>query len=169
LCTIHRAENTDHADRLEALCLALQRLDRPVVLPLHPRTRKRMSELRLRMNGNVRVIEPVGYLDMLQLQATSACVLTDSGGMQKEAYYLKVPCITMRDETEWVETVAAGWNALVAADPDAICHAVVTLKPKPESHAPIYGVGDTAARIVEILIASLKNGSKCAESLASLI
>jgi UDP-GlcNAc3NAcA epimerase len=137
-------------------------------MPLHPRTRKRMSELGLRLNGNVRVIEPVGYLDMLQLQASSACVLTDSGGMQKEAYYLKVPCVTLRDETEWVETVAAGWNRLVGADPDALQHAVVTLRPPADSHAPIYGAGDTAARITEIMKASLQNGSKCAESPASL-
>src|SRR5436309_2739052 len=118
LATVHRAENTDDEKRLRAIFDGFARLDRPVVLPLHPRTRRRLEELSLRPSSLIRLAEPQGYLDMLRLLEGAACLLTDSGGMQKEAYYLGRPCVTLRDETEWTETVDAGWNALAGADRD---------------------------------------------------
>ena len=151
VATVHRAENTDEVRRLEGIFRALGRLDLPVLLPLHPRTRNRIAEVAVPIGDNVRVLEPQGYLDMVALQAGAVCVLTDSGGMQKEAYYLGVPCVTMRDETEWVETVATGWNVLAGADPDRIVAAVkARVGPKPP-HPPLYGDGAAALRIVEIL------------------
>ena len=122
LATVHRAENTGDLDRFAAIADAFGRLDRPVVWPAHPRTRPLLDALEL--SSNVRLIEPVGYLAMLQLIQNAHAVLTDSGGVQKEAYWLGTPCITLRDETEWVETLAGDWNQLVGADAQAIIAAV---------------------------------------------
>ena len=121
LATIHRAENTDDPIRLAGLFEGLGRLDRPVVLPLHPRTRARLGDVAVPPNVELR--PPVGYLEMLTLVQHAHTVLTDSGGLQKEAYWLGVPCITLRAETEWVETLGGGWNRLAGADPDAIAEA----------------------------------------------
>lgn len=151
VATVHRAENTDNLARLGAIFEALGRLKLRVLLPLHPRTRKRVDELSLVVSPNVRVLEPLGYLDMISVLAAAGCLLTDSGGMQKEAYYLGVPCVTMRDETEWVETVETGWNALVGADADRIVAAVRTQSGQRRPRPPLYGDGRTAERIVDIL------------------
>ena len=148
LCTVHRAENTDVAARLRGILEGLSRLDRPVVLPLHPRTRKRLEEFGLVPGPNVRVLEPVGYLDMLQLERSAAVILTDSGGVQKEAYYLEVPCVTLREESEWVETIEAGWNMLAGTDPERMEAAVERQRQSRPPHPPLYGSGDTAERIV---------------------
>jgi UDP-N-acetylglucosamine 2-epimerase len=151
LATVHRAENTDEAGTLRGIFTALGALDKPVALPLHPRTQKRMTELGIEIDGHVRMLPPQGYLDMLALQQGAVCVLTDSGGMQKEAYHLRVPCVTLREETEWVETVAAGWNTVAGTDPDRIL-AAVARRPGPDTpHPDLYGDGTTARRIVEIL------------------
>jgi UDP-GlcNAc3NAcA epimerase len=151
LATVHRAENTDEASSLHRIFGVLGALDKPVILPLHPRTEKRVTELGIAIGPNVRVLAPQGYLDMLALQRGAACVLTDSGGLQKEAYYLRVPCVTLRDETEWVETVATGWNTLAGTDPERIL-AAVARRPDPDTpHPDLYGDGMTAQRIVEIL------------------
>jgi UDP-N-acetylglucosamine 2-epimerase len=159
LCTIHRAENTDDPVALAAIFAGLSCLERPVLLPLHPRTRKRMQEFGVKAGAGVRLIEPVGFLDMLRLEESAACILTDSGGVQKEAYYLGVPCVTLRRETEWVETVAAGWNRLSGVDPEAIVAAVrasdsVRGLPRPD----LYGAGDSARRIVAGLTAERGEG-----------
>ncbi|PYR20923.1 MAG: UDP-N-acetylglucosamine 2-epimerase (non-hydrolyzing), partial [Acidobacteria bacterium] len=154
LCTVHRAENTDQPERLAGILAGLARLDRPVVLPLHPRTAKRLKEFGLTPAATVRVIEPVGYFDMLQLERSAAAVLTDSGGVQKEAYYLDVPCVTLRNETEWVETVEVGWNILAGTDPDAIVAALDQHSRGHSSHPPLYGNGDAAAAIVGVFDAS---------------
>ncbi len=151
VATVHRAENTDKPKALRGIFEALGRLDLPVVVPLHPRTRKRIAELSVPVRGNVRVLDPQGYLDMIALQAEAACVLTDSGGMQKEAYYLGIPCVTMREETEWVETVATGWNVLAGTDPVRIVAAVEARARDAVPHPPLYGDGTTAQRIAEIL------------------
>ena len=113
--TVHRAENTDDRARLLALFGALRRLarDLPVVVPVHPRTRKALARAGWRGAGGMRLIEPVGYLDMVCLERSARLIATDSGGVQKEAYFYSVPCVTLRAETEWVELVAAGWNRLV--------------------------------------------------------
>jgi UDP-N-acetylglucosamine 2-epimerase len=158
LATAHRQENTDDPSRLSGILNALAAISqngRPVVMPLHPRTRKSIEAWRIQMPSGSRVslIEPVGYLDMIQLEANAALILTDSGGVQKEAYFAGVPCVTLRNETEWVETVEAGVNFLAGAQTDSILAAFerartvdVLLK------AGLYGDGHAAEAIVEILL-----------------
>lgn len=120
LATIHRAENADDPQRLEGIFGAFGMLDKPVVVPMHPRTRRILGEKTASLPQNIVVIEPVGYLLMLYLVANAYMVLTDSGGLQKEAYFLRVPCTTLRNETEWVETLENGWNVLSGVDSDSI-------------------------------------------------
>ncbi len=155
VCTVHRAENTDGPDTLRRIFSALSQLSAPVVLPAHPRTRKVLDAFEVDLPANVRVVEPLGYFDMLQLVRSSACVLTDSGGLQKEAYYLGVPCVTLREETEWVETVESGWNRLAGADPDRIGRALEHFKSPPVDRPELYGDGHTAGRISAILLQEL--------------
>lgn len=151
LATIHRAENTDDADRLRAILDAFAASDDPIVFPLHPRTRARIEALNLKSRiQNLQCIEPVGYLDMVRLEQAARMILTDSGGIQKEAYWLGVPCVTLRDETEWVETVRAGWNVLVGANTERIV-ADVQQWVQPEKRPALYGDGQAAERIVEYL------------------
>jgi len=152
LCTIHRAENTDDPSRLQEILKALAKVQKPVVLPLHPRTRKIIGEQGLSelLTGNFHVIEPVGYLDMIALEVNAWKLVTDSGGVQKEAYFAGVPCITMRDETEWVETVKVGWNVLTGAVGERILEAVETFTP-PLEHPPIFGDGHSAEQFVSYL------------------
>ena len=133
LATIHRAENTDNWERLKNILEALSSLDKPVIFPVHPRTKKKVEEYNLEfLIEKIQVIEPVGYLDMIQLEKNAKAILTDSGGVQKEAFWLRVPCITLRDETEWVETVRYGWNRLVGADKEKILDAVKSISPGEE-------------------------------------
>jgi len=153
LATVHRAENTDDPKNLVGIFQALGALDKRVVLPLHPRTRKMVSDLGIRTVGNVLLVEPQGYLDTLVLESAAACILTDSGGMQKEAYYLRVPCVTLRNETEWVETVATGWNFLAGSNPDRIVDAVRHRPSDGLAHPDLYGDGTAARRIVQVLSA----------------
>lgn len=151
LCTIHRAENTDDPARLTQILKAVARISLPVVLPLHPRTRKIVQQLGLNsLLEQVKVIEPVGYLDMINLEANTLKLVTDSGGVQKEAYFAGVPCITMRDETEWVETVQVGWNCLTGADERKISDAVESFN-SPAQHPAIFGDGHSAEQFVKLL------------------
>jgi len=125
LATVHRAENTDDANRLREIVATLERIATeicPVVWPIHPRTRNRMRELGIAVDA-VTCIEPVSYLDMLLLEGRARCILTDSGGVQKEAYFLRVPCITLRDETEWIETLENRCNVLTGPFLEEICRA----------------------------------------------
>jgi len=126
--TVHRPSNTDNRENMAAILAALSQSGTPVVFPVHPRTRKYLQEYGFwnAMPENVRCIDPVGYLDMLRLMSGAEKILTDSGGIQKEAYFLKVPCITLRENTEWVETVHDGWNVLVGADETKILSAIRT-------------------------------------------
>lgn len=156
VATIHRAENTDHADNLQSIFNALQILGKPVVLPLHPRTDKKLKQYGIQPGSNIRCVEPLGYLDMIRLQEHAACILTDSGGVQKEAYYLGVACVTLRMETEWVETVAAGWNRLCGSNVDAIENAVQSMEGSQPPRPDLYGDGRTADRIVDILTSAKK-------------
>lgn len=160
LATVHRAENTDDPARLGNLLEAFVELaasDHQLILPLHPRTRGCVERLglgaKLASNPYVRVIEPVSFLDMVLLEKSARMILTDSGGVQKEAYFHGVPCITLRDETEWVETVEAGWNTLVAADKNRIIAAAEAAATKAAKGGGItdYGRGDAADRIVGLL------------------
>ena len=153
VATVHRAENTDDADRLQAIFGALDEIagsGLPVIVPLHPRTRMRLHVLP-KTFSRLRLIEPVSYLDMLMLERHAKVIVTDSGGVQKEAYFFQVPCVTLRDETEWVETVQAGWNVLAGARVREIAHAVRTLTP-PAAGLPFYGDGQAADRVVQRLL-----------------
>lgn len=116
LTTIHRAENTNDINRLKNIIEALNESGKSIVLPLHPRTKKYIEDYNLQFNDNIKLIEPVGYLDMITLEMNSQKIVTDSGGVQKEAFFMEKPCVTMRDETEWVETVENGWNVIVGTD-----------------------------------------------------
>ncbi len=168
LATIHRAENTDNPKRLENIMTALSELatNEPVVLPLHPRTKKILGDHYtsfLTPNSSLKIIEPVGYFDVIALAQSSRLILTDSGGMQKEAYWLKVPCVTLRDETEWVETVEAGWNILAGADKNKITNTAQNLTP-PAEHPSLYGDGHAAEKIIEALgVKGKALGVKCKE------
>ena len=150
--TAHRAGNVDRPERLEALVALLEALPAPVVLPMHPRTRERLEAAGLmdRLDG-IKVVPPLGYLDFMKLARHARAVLTDSGGVQKEAYLLGVPCVTLRDTTEWVETVEAGWNTLVDLDPAAALAALD--RPPPGDRPELYGGGHAAERVCEVLAA----------------
>jgi UDP-GlcNAc3NAcA epimerase len=150
LATLHRSENTDDLGRLSQVLKAFNSLDEPVVFPVHPRARKVITDTRCQIKRHVRLIDPVGYLDMLALVGAARLVMTDSGGLQKEAYWLGVPCITMRSETEWVETVEAGWNTLVGSDSERIIETVHTFAPS-GSRPDLYGDGFAAARCVDLM------------------
>jgi UDP-N-acetylglucosamine 2-epimerase len=150
LMTWHRAENTDDRDRLLGIAHAVNAIQEVVVLPLHPRTRKALDREGVVLDEHVKVVEPLSYHHMTALLMNSRCMLTDSGGVQKEAYWCHVPCITMRDETEWTETVDVGWNCLVGADEGKILRAVNNFVP-PKDHPVIYGDGHAAKRIAELL------------------
>ena len=134
LATIHRAANTDDPHRLADIFDALALLHEPVIVPLHPRTRAALMGTDIEIEPPVRVIDPVGYLDMLALERHARMVLTDSGGVQKEAYLLGVPCVTLREETEWVETLVDGWNILAGANAERILAAANA--PTPPAHRP---------------------------------
>jgi UDP-N-acetylglucosamine 2-epimerase len=151
LATLHRPRNTDEPARLVSILRALGELDRLVILPAHPRTVHAIEAAELTVPLNIRIIPPVSYLDMLALEANAHRILTDSGGVQKEAYLVGVPCITLREETEWVETVAVGWNQLVGADLAAIRAAVGS--PIPQGPRPaLFGDGKASQRIARILM-----------------
>ncbi len=158
LVTVHRPRNTDHPARLRAILSALEEVGRmmPLMFPAHPRTRQAIDNLQptsgrvAPFSSDLRVIEPVGYLDMLALEQHADVILTDSGGVQKEAYLFEKPCITLREETEWVETVEAGWNVLVGADRDAIVAAARDFRPR-GTPPPLFGDGHASERIVALL------------------
>ena len=175
LATVHRAENTDDHERLMSIFEAFTQIaqdELPVIIPLHPRTRQCLKNSKFKIDGFVkspktpsplmgegrgegektplRIIDPVSYLDMLMLEQNAKAILTDSGGMQKEAYFLGVPCVTLRTETEWVETVETGWNVIVGADREKIVEAARCFKsekPRPE----LYGNGKASQKIVQVL------------------
>lgn len=155
LATVHRAGNTDNPNNMQSILDALGSLPTRVIFPVHPRARKRIEEWKFIVNLNVSLIEPLGPLDILQLQENADCILTDSGGMQKEAYLLGARCITLREETEWVETVSAGWNSLAGVDAKRIRALYKTWKPEGERPL-LYGDGHAAEKISQILHDELK-------------
>jgi UDP-GlcNAc3NAcA epimerase len=148
LMTLHRQGNTDDPARLAAIVGAASSLDLPVVFPVHPRTRKAIENAGIATGGALRPVAPQGYFDFLALQASARAILTDSGGVQKEAYMLGVPCVPLRAETEWTETVAAGWNVLADADPAAIAEGA--RRATPAARPDLYGDGHAAERIAGI-------------------
>jgi UDP-GlcNAc3NAcA epimerase len=156
LATCHRAENTDNPQRLGEIMQALAEIARqmPVVLPLHPRTRKLIDEHSLNHHlNNIQTVDPLPFLDMVGLEQAASVILTDSGGVQKEAFFYGVPCITMRDETEWVETVELGWNRLVGASRERILDAFADHSKRPAATAASpYGDGKASERILSALL-----------------
>ncbi|HEV2723411.1 MAG TPA: UDP-N-acetylglucosamine 2-epimerase (non-hydrolyzing) [Thermoleophilaceae bacterium] len=161
LATAHRAGNVDEPGRLEQLAELLEALPLPTVLPLHPRTAARLEAAglrdRLEAAPRVRLTPPLGYLDFMRLEMHARAILTDSGGVQKEAYLLGVPCVTLRESTEWTETVEAGWNTLVGLDRDAALRALE--RPTPAGDRPeLYGGGRAAERVCDAIDAYTARG-----------
>ena len=151
LTTIHRAENTNDINRLRNIIEALNSTKNKIVLPIHPRTKKYIQEYGLKLGENIICIDPVGYLDMISLESNSCKIVTDSGGVQKEAYFMDKPCITMRDETEWVETVNVGWNIIVGTDKEKIVNGINNFE-APKDKQDIFGDGHASEKILESLL-----------------
>jgi UDP-N-acetylglucosamine 2-epimerase (non-hydrolysing) len=155
LATVHRAENTDNPRNLKSISEALCEIGE-TVFPCHPRTEKYLRQFDLwnKLANRVKIIKPVGYFDMLILESEARKIITDSGGVQKEAYILKVPCITLRNNTEWVETVEDGWNVLCGADRKKIIALARGFEPTLEAHTQRFGNGEASKKIAEIIEAS---------------
>lgn len=157
LATLHRAENTDDPKRLKSILKALHEIGKEaiVILPLHPRTKKVMKTYNLLEDSKrVKLIEPVSYLNMLALEKHARAILTDSGGVQKEAYWFRVPCFTLRDETEWVETVKSGWNVLVGAETGKILEGLKFIESKKRfrKQKELFGDGKAGQKIVQVIL-----------------
>jgi len=155
LTTIHRPYNTDIPKNLQNILVAFAQIGEEIVFPVHPRTRKKIAELEDRFQHgltNIKMIEPTGYLDMLVLEENARLILTDSGGMQKEAYFFGVPCITLRPETEWVETVETGWNVLSGTAVRTILEAYEqSTNALSKSHPKPYGDGKAGQEVLQHL------------------
>jgi UDP-GlcNAc3NAcA epimerase len=158
LMTCHRAENTDNIERLKSIIDAANEIsaDNAILFPIHPRTEKIISNLNIKINKTVIICPPLSYLETLVLEKSAMMIMTDSGGIQKEAFFFDVPCITMRDETEWVETVQTGMNIITGADNKKIVRAFANFAKNPPSHggARPYGNGDASAKIASDLLSS---------------
>ncbi|OQX96618.1 UDP-N-acetylglucosamine 2-epimerase (non-hydrolyzing) [candidate division KSB1 bacterium 4572_119] len=154
LLTLHRAENTDYFENMESIIAALMDSKAQIVFPIHPRTVKYLKQYNLydvvKKSSNILLIEPVSFMDMIVLEKNASKILTDSGGIQKEAYFYKVPCVTMRDETEWVETVEDGWNIVVGANYDKIREAIEGFSPSSVQQGH-YGDGNASGQIKKLL------------------
>jgi UDP-GlcNAc3NAcA epimerase len=146
LCTIHRAENTNHINNLTNIFNGLGNSKLPILLPMHPRTKNIISNLNITIPNNIFIVEPVGYLEMIWLEKNCKIIATDSGGVQKEAFFNKKPCITLREETEWVELVEMGYNKITGTDSDLICDALLNINFS-NFEELIYGDGNTAIKI----------------------
>lgn len=158
LTTIHRAENTDDLQRLQIILQGINEVSETltVIWPAHPRTRKLLEQYGLQslLGNQVQLIDPVGYLDMVMLEQHAAVIATDSGGVQKEAFFYQIPCVTLRDETEWVELVDAGWNQIVPpTNRHDITHALLAAIKSLGSPIQPYGDGHTSSQIAKILLA----------------
>ncbi len=166
LATVHRNYNTDSPERLAAVLACLGRSPLPVVMPLHPRTRARIDGWGLQAPPLVQLTDPVTYTRMLELERGARAIATDSGGVQREAYLWGVRCITLREETEWTDTVDTGWNTLVGVDPDAFAEAL--RRPLPRERPPIFGDGHAAQRIADVIIDFLREGTQAGGEATSL-
>ncbi len=151
LVTLHRAENTDDPVRLRAIVAGFAEAPRRLIWPLHPRTAARLREFAIDLPAAVATIEPLGYLQIVALECGARSILTDSGGVQREAYFARVPCFTLRDTTEWTNTVDAGWNRLLGASTADIRTALEAAPDVPQAHPPLFGDGTAARRIVAAL------------------
>ena len=157
LATVHRNYNTDSPERLAAVLACLGRSSLPVLMPLHPRTRARIDGWGLQAPSNVQLLDPVTYTRMLELERGARAIATDSGGVQREAYLWGVRCVTLREETEWTDTVDTGWNTLVGVDADAFAAAL--RRPLPTERPPIFGDGRASQRIADVVIDFLGAGT----------
>ena len=160
LATVHRNYNTDDPGRLARVLDCLSRSPWTVVFPVHPRTRRRLAEWQITVPDTVRMVDPVSYTEMLALERGAQAIATDSGGVQREAYMWGVRCVTLREETEWVDTVEAGWNTLVGVDADAFVAALV--RPMPAHRPTIFGDGHAARRIAEVVAHTVGNAMEVA-------
>jgi UDP-GlcNAc3NAcA epimerase len=154
LLTLHRAENTNSRRRLASIVKAAKTLDYPVLFPVHPRTTQALLRAGISLNGKIRAVPPLGFLEMLAMEKNALKILTDSGGVQKEAFYLGVPCVTLRDQTEWPETVQCGANRVAGTETDAIREAVQAEAGADWSSLALYGDGHSATKIVDQLLAT---------------
>jgi UDP-GlcNAc3NAcA epimerase len=150
LSTVHRASNVDDTAKLLNILETFSMLGEVVVFPVHPRTRKAIETAGFNLGEYIKLVEPVGYLDMLWLEKNARMILTDSGGVQKEAYWFATPCLTLREETEWVETVESGWNITVGIERERILNAVRNFS-VPVAHPNLFGDGDASQKIVRLL------------------
>jgi UDP-N-acetylglucosamine 2-epimerase len=151
LTTIHRAYNTDNPEVLKTILSAFGQVEEIIVFPIHPRTNNAVKRADLKIPTNVKMIEPIGYLNMLILEKNARIILTDSGGMQKEAYFLAVPCLTLRTETEWIETTQTGWNLIVGCDSELIINGI-TLHEWPNTPpVPLFGDGHASSKIISLI------------------
>jgi UDP-N-acetylglucosamine 2-epimerase (non-hydrolysing) len=158
VATVHRPSNTDDKKNLTAIIEAFRGSGKTVVFPVHPRTRKYLRTFGLweSASENIRFLDPLGYLDMLHLMKNAKKILTDSGGIQKEAYVMGVPCITMRENTEWVETLIGGWNVLAGADREKILAALLS-EVRTNADNTVFGKGDASQKIVKIILSHARN------------
>jgi UDP-GlcNAc3NAcA epimerase len=167
LITVHRAENTDDSNRMAKFLRILERLPLKAILPMHPRLRAKLGPdlARVERLSHVELLEPCEYAEMVALQRDARVVLTDSGGVQKEAYFLGVPCLTLRDETEWLETLAGGWNRLIGMDPDAALQAIDSLLcrngfvPREKPNLALFGSGTSGELSVETILKTLRRAA----------
>jgi len=167
LLTIHRAQNTDEPERLHSICKAASSLDLPVLFPVHPRTKKILEREGISLNGNIVTVPPQGYLEMITVESHARMILTDSGGVQKEAFYLRVPCVTLREQTEWTETLELGANQLAGASYDKILSAVQAPPAADWQSCQPYGDGTAAKKIVAELASIPRRVAVSHEGLAS--
>ena len=151
LLTIHRRENTTSKVKLENIMHGLEESDRNIIWPLHPGTKHQLEKFNIAIPKNIKIIDPVGYLDMISLQKNSQLVITDSGGVQKEAYFYQVPCVILRDETEWVELIENGYSVLSGSDSKRIKEAINNMVLSEIDGRHLYGQGDAAEKIVKVL------------------
>ncbi len=151
LLTIHRTENTDDRVRLAALVGAFAGAPRRVIFPMHPRTKQRLADFSIVLPPSITAIEPLSYLQIIAIEKRATVIFTDSGGVQREAYFSAVPCVTLRDTTEWTNTVEAGWNRLAGVDLASVHRNLIHPPPRPSAHPALFGDGDAARKVAEVL------------------
>ena len=155
LLTLHREANTDNERRLKNILEAVSSVPFPVIFPIHPRTKQRIQSFNIKLPENIHVISPAGYFEFLRLIFHSDKLLTDSGGAQKQAFFLKKPCITLRPNTEWVETIENGWNILVDDNQEKIIETVSSFNPQGPPDLSLFGNGDSSYKIINIAISQI--------------